>query len=154
MISLNIASRGVTRNRSRVTFDPVFLKGRKCTAMANGNEPPQKPVLTHVKTKRQKPKLPRADVAKAQQARPEEPAASLSADEVTILFLCQRGHQTLISLLQGVNSTRIPVGKSPIDEKAILPMLKALEDQGYLTKSVINDQPAWTATPKARELEL
>lgn len=120
----------------------------------NGNEPPRKPRLTHVETKRQKSKLPRADMAKARKASPEEPSVSLSADQVTILFLCQRGHQTLISLLQGVNSTRIPMGKSPIDEKAIMPMIKQLEEQGYLTKSAIKDQLAWTATPKARELEL
>ena len=120
----------------------------------NGNEPPQKSCLTHVETKRQKSKLRHADVAKAQKARPEEPSVSLSADQAAILFLCQRGHQTLISLLHGVNSTRVPVGKSAIDEKTILPLLKQLEDQGYLTKSVIKDQPAWTVTTKARELEL
>jgi len=120
----------------------------------NGNEPPQKPRLTHVETKRQKSKLPHADMAKARKARPEETSASLSADQVAIVFLCQRGHQTLISLLQGVNSTRIPIGKSPIDEKAILPMLKELEEQGYLTKSAIKDQSAWTTTPKAQELEM
>jgi hypothetical protein len=93
-------------------------------------------------------------MAKARKARPEETSASLSADQVAIVFLCQRGHQTLISLLQGVNSTRIPIGKSPIDEKAILPMLKELEEQGYLTKSAIKDQSAWTTTPKAQELEM
>jgi hypothetical protein len=120
----------------------------------NAEESRRRPPLAHVKTKRQKPKLPRADVAKARKARSEETMASLTADEVTVLFLCERGHQTMVSLLHGVNSTRIAVGKSPIDEKGLLPMLKELEDQGYLIKSTIKDQPAWTATPKAKELEM
>jgi hypothetical protein len=120
----------------------------------NADEPSRKSRLAHVETKRQKPKVPRADVTKAQKARSEETLVSLTADQVTILFLCERGHQTLISLLHGVNSTRIAVGKAAIDEKAILPMLKELEDQEYLTKSAIKDQPAWTATTKARELEM
>jgi hypothetical protein len=152
---MNPTFSGVTKGRSTDSFDSDFVeRGRRRAMAENGNEPPQKPRLTHVETKRQKAKLARADVAKARKAGTDESAISLSADQVAIIFLCQRGYQTLVSLLQGVNSTRIPVGKNPIDEKTILPMLKELEDQGYLTKSTIQDQPAWTVTGKADELEL
>jgi hypothetical protein len=79
--------------------------------------------------------------------------SDLSADQLAILFICQRGHQSLISILQGVNSTRVPIGKSPIKEAELQDLLKSLENEGFLSKTEIHDQTTWIATTKAKALE-
>ncbi len=84
-------------------------------------------------------------------AQRQEP--DLSADQQAILFVCERGHQSFVSILQGVNSTRIPIGKPPLDERTVRSLLLELEKEGYLAKAEIHDQPTWTATEKARALE-
>jgi hypothetical protein len=85
--------------------------------------------------------------------KPEIQEPELSADQLAILFLCHRGHQSLISILQGVNSTRVPVGKSPIQEKELRDLLKELEKEGFLSRTELHDQTTWIATPKAKALE-
>ena len=90
-------------------------------------------------------------VTKKKAPKTEEP--ELSADQQAILFICQRGHQSLISILQGVNSTRVPVGKSPIQEADLRNLLEGLESDGYLSSTELHDQTTWIATPKARALE-
>jgi len=85
--------------------------------------------------------------------KPETKESDLSADQLAILFICHRGHQSLISILQGVNSTRVPVGKSPIKEAELQGLLKVLENQGYLSRTEIHDQTTWISTTKAKDLE-
>ncbi len=92
--------------------------------------------------------LEKVEAVEAQKKEPE-----LSADQQAVLFICQRGHQSFMSILQGVNSTRIPVGKTPLKEKEVRSLLDELEAQGFLAKAEIHDQTTWTATAKARELE-
>lgn len=83
----------------------------------------------------------------------EPQESDLSADQLAIIFVCQRGHQSLISILQGVNSTRVPVGKPPLKEEKLRDLLEDLEKQGYLSTTEIHDQTTWIATPKAHALE-
>jgi hypothetical protein len=100
--------------------------------------------------KPKKTKKPSKDIESAET---EITESDLSADQLAILFICQRGHQSLISILQGVNSTRVPVGKPPIKEEKLRTLLKDLESEGYLSTTEIHDQTTWIATPKARVLE-
>ena len=95
-----------------------------------------------------KPKEPLKETKKPEIQEPE-----LSADQLAILFICQRGHQSLISILQGVNSTRVPIGKSPIKETELRDLLKGLEKEDFLTRTELHDQTTWIATPKAKALE-
>jgi hypothetical protein len=122
----------------------------------NENKVKRKIQLRPVTVKRQEISLPKeilekAEAAEAKEAVEEE--SHLSADQLAILFVCQRGHQSFISVLQGVNSTRIPVGKKPLKEAEVRALLDDLETQGYLKKAEMHDQPTWAATEKARALE-
>ncbi len=122
----------------------------------NENKVKRKVQLKHATVKRQEVSLPKemieqAEAAEAAEAERDE--AKLSADQLAILFICERGHQSFISILQGVNSTRVPVGKKPLKEDAVRLVLDELEIQGYLKKAEMHDQPTWTATAKARDLE-
>lgn len=119
----------------------------------NNNKVKRKVQLKHTTVKKQEVSLPKEMLEKAKQAEAQRSDPELSADQQAILFICQRGHQSFISILQGVNSTRIPVGKKPLSEKELRILLAALEKEDYLSKAEIHDQPTWTATPKARDLE-
>lgn len=110
--------------------------------------------LRHVETRRQEVSIPSEVLEKAKQAIAEQTDLELSADQLAILFICRRGRQTLFDIWRGVNSTRIPIGKEPIEEKDILPLLEKLEEQGYLSKADISGQATWGATTKAKELEM
>ncbi len=122
----------------------------------NTNRVKRKIQLKPVAVKRQEISIPKemieqAEAAKAAEAETEE--SKLSADALAVLFICQRGHQSFISILQGVNSTRVPIGKNPLKEDEVRSILTDLETQGYLKKAKMQDQPTWTATHKVRELE-
>ena len=122
----------------------------------NENKVKRKIQLKHVAVKRQEMSLPKDIVEHAKAAtvaETEGEESKLSADELAILFICQRGHQSFISILQGVNSTRVPVGMSPLKEDEVRKLLHELEIQGYLKKAEMHDQLTWTATAKARALE-
>jgi hypothetical protein len=109
--------------------------------------------LKHVTIKRQEVSLPKEMLAKAEEAEAKREEHDLTADQQAILFICQRGHQSFISIFQGVNSTRIPIGKPPINEETVRSLLDELEVKGYLSKAKIHDQSTWTATLKAKDLE-
>jgi hypothetical protein len=100
-----------------------------------------------------KPETPQETPKDIEESGAESQEAELSADQLAILFICHRGHQSLISILQGVNSTRVPVGKLPIKEAELRDLLKELEKEGYLTSTELHDQTTWIATPKAKALE-
>ncbi len=117
------------------------------------NKVKRKVQLKHVTIKRQEISLSKEMLAKAKEAEAKREEPDLNADQQAILFICQRGHQSFISIFQGVNSTRIPIGKPPINEENVRLLLDELETNGYLSKTKIHDQPTWTATPKAKELE-
>ena len=122
----------------------------------NENRVKRKVQLKPVAVKRQEVSLPKEMLKKAEAAETagaEGEESQLSADQLAILFICQRGHQTFISILQGVNSTRVPIGKPPLKENEVRAILSELEKQGYLKKAEMQDQPTWAATSKARELE-
>jgi hypothetical protein len=122
----------------------------------NENKVKRKIQLRRVAVKRQEISLPKEIIEKAEAAEAKEAVeeeSHLSADQLAILFVCQRGHQSFISILQGVNSTRIPVGKKPLKEAEVRALLDDLETQGYLKKAEMHDQPTWAATEKARDLE-
>ncbi|MFX1575754.1 MAG: hypothetical protein ACFFCF_01130 [Promethearchaeota archaeon] len=122
----------------------------------NENKVKRKIQLRPVTVKHQEISLPKEIIEKAEAAEAKEAVeeeSNLSADQLAILFVCQRGHQSFISVLQGVNSTRIPVGKKPLREAEVRALLDDLETQGYLKKAEIHDQPTWAATEKARALE-
>lgn len=121
--------------------------------ISNENKVKRKIQLRHIKPTRREINIPKEVLKKAEEAVAEKKEPQLTADQLAILFICQRGHQSLISILQGVNSTRIPIGKKPLDDKAVRKILTELEKQGFLTKVELQDQPAWTVTAKARELE-
>lgn len=104
-----------------------------------------------VPIKPKSPKTPEEPLKESE--KPEIQESELSADQLAILFICHRGHQSLISILQGVNSTRVPVGKSPIKEAELRDLLKGLENKGYLSRTEIHDQTTWIATTKAKDLE-
>jgi hypothetical protein len=121
--------------------------------ITNENKVKRKVQLKHVAVKRQEVSLPKemvnqAVAAEAAEAEGEE--AKLSADQHAILFICQRGHQSFISIYQGVNSTRVPIGKKPLKEEEVRSILEELEKQELLKKSEMHDQPTWTATAKAQ----
>lgn len=122
----------------------------------NENKVKRKVQLKPVAVKSQAVSIPKemieqAEAAEAAEAKGEE--SQLTADQQAILFICQRGHQSFISILQGVNSTRVPIGKNPLKEAEVRTILSELESQGYLKKAEIHDQSTWTATAKARALE-
>ena len=120
------------------------------------NRVKRKVQLKPVTVKRQESSLPKDIVQQAEAAvvtEIKDDEAKLSADQLAILFICQRGHQSFISILQGVNSTRVPVGLSPLKEDAVRALLDELETEEYLKKAEMQDQPTWTATAKARALE-
>lgn len=122
----------------------------------NENRVKRKVQLRRITVKRQEISLPKEIIEKAEAAEAKEAVeeeSHLSADQLAILFVCQRGHQSFISVLQGVNSTRIPVGKKPLKEAEVRALLDDLETQGYLKKAEMHDQPTWVATEKARALE-
>lgn len=119
----------------------------------NENKVKRKIQLRHIKPTRREINIPKEFLKKAEEAVADKKEPQLTADQLAILFICQRGHQSFISILQGVNSTRIPIGKKPLDDKAVRKILTELEKQGFLTKVELQDQPAWTVTAKARELE-
>ena len=125
-----------------------------CLMAKDENVRNRKRRLHHVKTKRQEVTLPSEIIEKAKQAELEKSDLAFTADQLAVLFICQRGHQSLSSIQRGVNSTRIPVGKNHLNEEAILSIITELEDQGLLVKAEIRDQPTWMSTPKAQELEL
>lgn len=120
---------------------------------SNVNVRKSKVHLQHVETKRQEIAIPREVLEKAKQAREEQLEPELSADHLAIIYVCQRGQQDLLSIMRGVNATRVPIGKEPIDNQAVLSLLNELEAQGYLVKGELLDQPVWTTTDKAKELE-
>jgi hypothetical protein len=122
----------------------------------NENKVKRKVQLKPVAVKSQVISIPKemieqAEAAEAAEAKGEE--SQLTADQQAILFICQRGHQSFISILQGVNSTRVPIGKKPLKEAEVRTILSELESQGYLKKAEMHDQSTWTATAKARALE-
>lgn len=119
----------------------------------NENRVKRKVHLKHIPAKKKELSIPKEVLDKADQALFHQAEPELSADQQAILFICQRGHQSFISILQGVNSTRIPIGKSPLKEAEIRAILDDLEGKGYLSKAEIHDQQTWTATQKARALE-
>jgi hypothetical protein len=119
----------------------------------NENKVKRKVQLKRVNIKPREVKLPKEILEKAEEVVAQKQEPDLSADHQAILFICERGHQSFVSILQGVNSTRIPIGKPPIDEKTLRSLLQELEKEGFLTKAEIQDQPTWTATEKARALE-
>lgn len=90
----------------------------------------------------------------AAEAEVEGEEAKLSADQHAVLYICQRGHQSFISIYQGVNSTRVPIGKDPMKEDELHLILGELEAKGLLKKAEIHDQPTWTTTAKAQSLLL
>lgn len=111
--------------------------------------------LKHAAVKRQEVSIPKemiehAVAAEATEAVGEE--AKLSADQHAILYICQRGHQSFISIYQGVNSTRVPIGKEPLKEGELRSILEELEAKELLKKTEIHDQPTWMTTPKAQFL--
>ena len=108
--------------------------------------------LRHVETKRQEVSIPPEVLEKAKQAASQQ-ELDLNADHLSILYVCQKGHQPLFNIIRGVNSTRVPVGKKPLDEQTVLSLIRELEEQGFLSKAVIRDRPTWTVTEKARELD-
>ncbi len=77
----------------------------------------------------------------------------IGADHLAILFVCQQGWQTLSSILRGLNSTRVPIGKTPLHQDEVLSLLQELENQGLLNKIELKGRPAWTATQKGRDIE-
>ncbi len=122
----------------------------------NENKVKRKIQLKPVGVKRQEVSLPKeiieqAEAAEIAEAMEEE--STLSADQLAVIFICKRGHQSFISIFQGVNSTRVPIGKKPLKEDEVRSILDTLETQGYLKKAEMHDQPTWTATAKAREME-
>lgn len=119
----------------------------------NENKVKRKVQLKRVNIKRREVKVPKEILEKVEEMVAQKKEPDLSADHQAILFICGRGHQSFVSILQGVNSTRIPIGKPAIDEKTVRSLLQELEKEGYLTKADIQDQPTWTATEKARALE-
>jgi hypothetical protein len=122
--------------------------------ISNENKVKRKVQLKHVPIKRQEISLPQEIVeqAAAAEAEVEGEDAKLSADQHAVLYICQRGHQSFISIYQGVNSTRVPIGKTPMKEDELRVILKELEAQALLKKSEIHDQPTWTTTAKAQSL--
>ncbi len=119
----------------------------------NENRVKRKVHLKHIPVKKKELSLSKDVLEKADQIPFHEAGPELTADQQAILFICQRGHQSFISILQGVNSTRIPIGKSPLKEAELHSVLNDLEDQGYLSTTEIHDQQTWTATEKAKALE-
>jgi hypothetical protein len=83
----------------------------------------------------------------------ESQVLEIGADHLAILFVCQQGWQTLFDILRGVNATRVPIGKAPLREADVLSLLNELEKQGFLKKIELKGRPAWTATPKGRDVE-
>jgi len=110
--------------------------------------------LRHVDTRRQKVSIPSETLRMAKQADAKQIEQELNADQLAIIFVCQRGRQSLFDITRGVNSTRIPIGKDPIKEKEVQSILNKLEEKGYLSKAEISGQPTWVATTKAKDLEL
>ncbi|MFX1299491.1 MAG: hypothetical protein ACFFAL_06945 [Promethearchaeota archaeon] len=119
----------------------------------NENKVKRKVRLKRVNIKPREVRLPKEMLEKAGEVVAQRQEPDLSADQQAILFVCERGHQSFVSILQGVNSTRIPIGKPPLDERTVRSLLLELEKEGYLAKAEIHDQPTWTATEKARALE-
>ena len=119
----------------------------------NENKVKRKVQLKRVNIKPREVKLPKEMLEKAEEVVAQKQEPDLSADQQAILFVCERGHQSFVSIFQGVNSTRIPIGKPPLDEKTVRSLLLELEKEGYLSKAELQDQPTWTATEKARALE-
>ncbi|MFX1565472.1 MAG: hypothetical protein ACFFCH_05730 [Promethearchaeota archaeon] len=122
----------------------------------NENKVKRKIQLKPVAVKHQEVSIPKTIIEQAEAAEVAEAEGEeslLSADQQAILFICQRGHQSFISILQGVNSTRVPIGKSPLKEDEVRVILDELVSQGYLKKAEMHAQPTWTATAKARALE-
>ncbi|MFW9831472.1 MAG: hypothetical protein ACFFD8_06830 [Candidatus Thorarchaeota archaeon] len=123
------------------------------TMVTNENKVKRKVHLKPATIKKQAVSLPKEMLEKAEQADAQRTEPELSADQQAILFICNRGHQSFISILQGVNSTRIPIGKKPLADEELRKLLSDLENDGLLSKAELHDQPTWTATPKARDLE-
>ena len=119
----------------------------------NENKVKRKVQLKRVNIKPREVKVPKEILDKVEEMVAQKKEPDLSADHQAILFICGRGHQSFVSILQGVNSTRIPIGKPPLDEKTVRSLLQELEKEGYLSKAELQDQPTWTATEKARALE-
>jgi hypothetical protein len=122
----------------------------------NENRVKRKVQLKPVAVKRQESSLPKEVIEQAEAtvaAETNGDETTLSADQLAILFICQRGHQSFISILQGVNSTRVPVGLKPLKEDEVRGLLDELEAEDYLKKAEMQDQLTWTATDKARALE-
>ena len=120
----------------------------------NDNRKRRRPPLEHVTTKRQEVSLPKEILEKAQEAQSEKMDVQLNADHLAILFIAQRGRQPLISILQGVNATRIPIGKKPLNEKKVLSLLEDLVNEGFLIQSELHDQQTWITSAKVKDLEL
>jgi hypothetical protein len=124
--------------------------------ITNENRVKRKVQLKHVAIRHQEVSLPK-EIVKQTEAENvtegDEDESKFSADQLAILFICQRGYQSFISILQGVNSTRVPVGKTPLKEEEVRVILGELEIQGYLKKADMHDQTTWTTTAKARALE-
>ena len=120
--------------------------------ITNENKVKRKVQLKHVAIKRQDVSLPQKMVEEAAVAEAEGEGAKLSADQHAVLYICQRGHQSFISIYQGVNSTRVPIGKEPMKEDELRSILKDLEVKELLKKAEIHDQPTWTTTAKAQSL--
>ncbi len=110
--------------------------------------------LRHVDTRRQRVSIPSETLKMAKQANADRTETELNADQLAIIFICQRGRQSLFDITRGVNSTRIPIGKDPIEEKEVQLILNKLVGQGYLSKADIGSQATWVATTKAKDLEI
>ncbi|MFX0168045.1 MAG: hypothetical protein ACFE89_01705 [Candidatus Hodarchaeota archaeon] len=119
----------------------------------NKNKAKRRSQLPSTPLKEKETISPRELVPNSEKTVTEPQESDLSADQLAIIFVCQRGHQSLISILQGVNSTRVPVGKPPLKEEKLRDLLKDLENQGYLSTTEIHDQTTWIATAKANALE-
>jgi hypothetical protein len=117
------------------------------------NERKQKAQREHVEMKREEGSLPVEISDHGREAAQDSAIDTLTADQLAIIYVCQRGQQNLLSILQGVNATRVPIGKTPLDDKTVLPILEELVEKGYLKKGEFGEQLVWTVTPKAQELE-
>ncbi len=107
----------------------------------------------HLETRRQEVQASQNPLDKTSTTAERSIAPEIGADHLAILFVCQQGWQTLSSIIRGLNATRIPIGKTPLREDDVLSLLKELENQDFLNKIELKGRPAWTSTPKGRDIE-
>lgn len=107
----------------------------------------------HLEARRQEVQAPHSPSDETGTPMEESPASIIGADHLAILFVCQQGWQTLFDILRGVNATRVPIGKTPLREADVLTLLNELENQGFVNRIELKGRPAWTATPRGRDIE-